>query len=233
MRKLRCFAVEDNELDGLMLQHVLKQYDCFELVGLVNSPEKAFPLPEKIDVLFLDIDLPGMNGIEFRKKMMDIPACVFISSHPEFALESFEVDAIDFISKPLKKERFDSTASRLVDYFSMKEKSNFYDMMLGNKSLNIKEGHDIIQLNIDDIKYLEALKDYTRLITHQRKYYILKSLGQLLKENSFGHFIRIHKSYAVPKHLITKKTSTDVTVENNWNLPLGRAYKNNLSFFDI
>lgn len=232
MKKLRCFAIEDNELDRLMFQHILRQYDCFDFLGFSESPEEALPLPPELDVLFLDIDFGGMNGIEFRKRTKDIPACVFISSHPEYAVESFEADALDFVSKPLKKERFDATVSRLRDYFSMKEKSDFYDILIGNRVLNIKEGHDIIPLKIDDVKYVEALKDYTRLITHQRNYYVLKSLGQLLKEESFAHFIRIHKSFAVPRHLITRKTSTEILVDNRWNLPLGRAFKGNLQFFD-
>ena len=233
MKTIRCCIVEDNEIDQLMLTHFVKQFPFLDLVGVFSSAEAFSSKEENVDLLFLDVDLPGSSGIELRKMMMHIPACIFVSSHPEFALESFEVDALDFISKPLKKERFESSMNRLTDYFRMREKSQHYDVMMGNRILHIKEGHDVVQLDIEEIKYLEALKDYTRLITQAKKYYVLKSIGNLLQDKNFDNFIRIHKSYAVPKHLITKKSSTEITLENQKNLPVGRAYKENLSFFDV
>lgn len=233
MKKLKCIIIEDQEVDRLLLQHLINQNDNLELVAYFNNAESALNhLSSDIDVLFLDIDLPGMNGIEFRKKNVNIPACIFISSHPEYAIETFEIDTLDFISKPLKKNRFDYSIHKLIDFFSMKEKSEYFDILSGSQFLKIKEGHNTIQIKISDIIYLEALKDYTRLITLQKKHCVLSSIGQILKENHFSNFIRIHKSYAVPKHLITKKNSYEVVINSNINLPIGRAYKENLNFFD-
>lgn len=232
MKILNCIIVEDNEIDQLMLTHLAKQYSFLNVVGVFSSAEEFLESNENVDLAFLDIDLPGSNGIELRKSIMHIPACIFVSSHPEFAVDSFEVDALDFISKPLKKERFEASMRKVQDYFSMKEKLDFYDLTFGNKTLNIREGHQVIQINIDEVHYLEALKDYTQLITDSRKYFVLKSIGQILKEEYFGDFIRVHKSFAVPKRFITKKTSSEIMVNNRFPLPVGRAFKANLDFFD-
>lgn len=233
MKKIRCIIVEDQEIDRLMLQHLVKQQDILELVAAVDSAENAKALiNDTVDLLFLDIDLPDCSGIEMRKIYQHVPACIFISSHPEYAVETFELDTLDFISKPLKKERFDYSVNKLADFFSMKEKSEYFDILTGSQFLNIKEGHETVQIKISDIIYLEALKDYTRLITAQKKHCVLSSIGQILKDRHFSTFVRIHKSYAVPKHLITRKNSYEVMIShNNISLPIGRAFKENLNFF--
>ncbi|WP_312765204.1 LytTR family DNA-binding domain-containing protein [Epilithonimonas sp.] len=233
MKKIKCIVIEDQEVDRLMLQHLIKQQNILELVATVDSAENAKHfIDDSIDLLFLDIDLPEMSGIDIRKTYQKIPACIFVSSHPEYAIETFELDTFDFISKPIKKERFEYSVHKLIDFFSMKEKSEYFDMLSGSQFLKIKEGHNVVQIKISDIIYLEALKDYTRLVTAQKKHCVLSSIGQILKEQHFSNFIRIHKSYAVPKHLITIKKSYEVVINNNINLPIGRAYKENLSFFD-
>lgn len=233
MKKIRCIIVEDQEIDRLMLQHLVKQQDILELVAAVDSAENVKALiNDTVDLLFLDIDLPDCSGIEMRKMYQHVPACIFISSHPEYAVETFELDTLDFISKPLKKERFDYSVNKLADFFSMKEKSEYFDILTGSQFLNIKEGHETVQIKISDIIYLEALKDYTRLITAQKKHCVLSSIGQILKDRHFSTFVRIHKSYAVPKHLITRKNSYEVMIShNNISLPIGRAFKDNLNFF--
>lgn len=233
MKKIRCIVIEDKELDRLMLQHLIKQENILELVAAVESADYAKPfLDDTIDLLFLDIDLPEKSGIKIRKMYPKIPACIFVSSHSEYAIETFELDTLDFISKPLKKERFDYSIHKLIDFFSMKEKSEYFDILSGSQFLKIKEGHNVVQIKISDIIYLEALKDYTRLITAQKKHCVLSSIGQILKENHFSNFVRIHKSYAVAKHLITRKSSYEVIINSDINLPIGRAYKENLNFFD-
>ncbi len=216
-----------------MLQHLIRQHSILEIVAAADSVLNAKPLIDSsIDLLFLDIDLPEMSGMEIRKTYNKIPACIFISSHPEYAIDAFELDAIDFISKPLKKQRFDYAINKLTDFFTLREKSEYFDILTGSQFLKIREGHNITQIKISDVLYLEALKDYTRLVTNQKKHCVLSSLGQILKGEHFSNFIRIHKSYAVPKHLITKKNSYEVIINGDINLPVGRAYKENLSFFD-
>jgi two-component system response regulator LytT len=231
---IRCMIIDDNELDTLVLLNHLKRYENIKITASFNTAEKAVPyLDLPIDLLFIDIDLPGMSGIEFRKLAHKIPVCIFISSHLEYAVEAFELDTLDFITKPLKTERFHHSMQKLLDYFEMKEKCECFDALIGENSIKIKENGNIFQIKITDILYLEALKDYTRIITSDKKHCILDSLGNILHKSHFDSFVRIHRSYAVPRHLIRSKNTHEVELVDHIKLPIGRAYKNNLSFFTL
>jgi DNA-binding LytR/AlgR family response regulator len=225
--------IDDDELDRLVLHHLINQYENIDIVASFDSAEKAVPfLDFPIDLLFINTNLPGMNGMEFRKLAQKISFCIFISSHPEFAAETFEIDTLDFITKPLKIERFHHSMQKLFNFFEMKEKSECFDAILGENSIKIKEGGNIFQVKVTDILYLEALKDYTRIITTEKKHCILDSIGNILHKSSFDSFVRIHRSFAVPRHLIRSKNTHEVELVHQIKLPIGRAYKENLSFFN-
>lgn len=226
--------VEDDELDRLVLHQHLKKFENITIVGSYDSAEKAMKdLNVPADVLFLDIDLPGMNGIEFRKMTQKIPACIFVSSHTEYAIDTFELDTLDFMTKPLKSDRFQHSIQKLFEFFEMKEKSESFDALTGENQIKVKDGNSIFQIKISDILYLEALKDYTRIITSEKKHCILDSIGNLLHKNHFDSFVRIHRSFAVPKHYIRSKNTHEVELVHKIKLPIGRAYKSNLDFFSL
>jgi len=227
--KYSCIIVDDNELDRLTVVSHARRVLFLQIAGAFGSSAKALEFAQKDppDVLFLDIDMPGINGLELRKQLEQIPACIFITSYPEYALESFEAAAFDFLIKPIRSERFEKCMSRLKEFLEIRHKAGLLDYTLGDDTIFIKDGHDQIKLQLHDVIYLEALKDYTGIVTPQKKYCVLTPLGSLLKEKSFGSFIRIHRSYAVQKHFIRKITPKEVMV-NNLLLPIGRTYKDSL-----
>ncbi|WP_228428131.1 LytR/AlgR family response regulator transcription factor [Chryseobacterium oncorhynchi] len=229
---IRCMIIDDDELDRLVLQRYIKQYENIEIVASFDSAEKAIPYLElPIDLLITETNLKGMNGLELRKLAHKIPACIFVSSHPELAACVFEMNTLDFITKPLTTERFHYSMEKLFDFFKVKEKCECYDAILGQDFINLKESGNIFQVRKTDILYLEALKDYTRIITLEKKHCILDSLGNLLHKSFFDSFVRIHRSYAVPRHLIRGKNCHEIELTHQIKLPIGRAYKDNLSFF--
>lgn len=134
------------------------------------------------------------------------------------------MNALDFIVKPFKADRFAISMNRLQFFLDTHYKAELLEHSFNEDSLFIKDGHDHIRIQFFDIIYLEALKDYTGIITRDRKYCVLTPLGTLLKEKPFESFIRIHRSYAVHKQSIRKVTSKAVMV-NNILLPVGRSYK--------
>ena len=230
MEKLySCFIVDDDEIDRLTTTMFVKQYPFLKIEGIFNNPLQAIENAAKkpIDIMFCDIDMPQMNGLELRKKLSNIDVCIFITSYPDYAVDSFEVQALDFIVKPIKAERFAKTMDRLQQYLSIKHKANLLDVSLGGDTIFIKEGHQQIKIHLHQILYLEALKDYTSIVTNERKYCVLNSLGNLLKEKTFATFIRIHRSYAVQKNFIQKINSHEIFI-NNIAIPVGRSYKEEL-----
>jgi DNA-binding LytR/AlgR family response regulator len=221
-----CIIVDDNELDRLTVQAAVKKYPFLQIVGIYDNAESAFAEIEikKPSVLFLDIDLPGMNGITLRSAIGTEQACIFITSHLDYALESFEQQALDFLLKPINAERFSHSMQRLQHFLEIQHKATLFDLALGGDTVFIKDGNEQIKIKLGDIVYLEALKDYTTIVTEQKKYHVLSSIGNLLKEKAFETFIRIHRSYAIQKHFIQKISAQQIMVQNI-TLPIGRSYK--------
>lgn len=232
-KKYTCIIVDDDEIDRLTVVSFAKKFPILDILGVFESAEDALPFieKEKVDILFLDIDMPGLNGIEFRKKALEIPVCIFITAHPEHAVESFEIETLDFIVKPLKLDRFAQTVSRIEEFMEIKLKASLFEASIGGDTIYIKEGHEQTKVKLHEILYLEALKDYTLVITDKKRHCVLSSIGNLLKEEHFQSFIRIHRSFAVQKQFIQKINSTEIILNNNITIPVGRSYKENLNLF--
>jgi DNA-binding LytR/AlgR family response regulator len=226
VRVYRCFIVDDNELDQLSLRSQIRRYPFLSIAGVFDSAEKALAVDpsEHPDVLFLDIDLPESNGLDLRRKLDHIPACIFVTSYPEYAAEGFDVSAIDFMVKPLRTERFALAMMRLQSFFTLQTKATLLDHTLGGDTIYIKDGTDHVKLQLHEVLYLEALKDYTCIVTEGKKHYVLTALGNLLKEPTFKNFVRVHRSYAVQKHYVRKMSSKEIWVQD-YALPIGRSYK--------
>lgn len=227
-----CIIADDDEIDRLTTQSFVKKYPSLQIAGVFTNPETALLAAEKQipDIAFLDVDMPGMTGLELRRKLTDIPACIFITSYPDYAVESFELVALYFIVKPIKAERFEKTINRITEFFTTREKAKLLDHTLGKDSIVIKDGHTQVKLLLHQVQYLEALKDYTSIVTTTGRHCVLASIGNLLKEPGFHSFIRIHKSYAVQKNYIEKVKAQEVQL-NNITLPVGRVYKDGLAEF--
>ena len=229
-RTYNTIIVDDNEIDQLHTLMYAKKYPFLNITGRFNSAEEAleFLKTNEAAVLLLDIDMAGINGHELRRQLGQKQACIFITSYPDYAVDSFELAALDFLVKPLETERFDKAMERLKTYLEIVHKANLFESSLGSDAIFIKDGHQQVKIQLHDILYLEALKDYTRIVTSDKKYCVLSILGNLLQQNAFKSFIRIHRSYAVQKNFISKISAQQVFL-NNISLPIGRTYKEALS----
>lgn len=233
MEKLQCIIVDDDEIDRLTVLSYAKKFPQLQIEGVFDSAKDALSMLQrtnsKIDVLFLDIDMPDESGLDLRKKAVDVPVCIFITAHPEHAVESFELETLDFIVKPLKLDRFSQTIRRIEEFMEIKHKALLFESSIGGNTIYIKEGHEQTKVKLHDILYLEALKDYTLIVTPQKRHCVLSSIGNLLKENHFQSFIRTHRSFAVQKQFIQKIGSTEIVLNSGALIPIGRSYKDNLN----
>ena len=225
-----CIIVDDDDIDRLTTLSFVKRYSLFDIKGVYASSEEALKnIQHDIPAIaFLDIDMPGITGLDLRRQLQQVPACIFITSFADYAAESFELEALDFIVKPAKAERFEKTVQRIINYFDVKEKAALYEYKIGPGNIFIKEGNEQVRLSLAEIIYLEAFGDFTHIVTGNRKYCVLSNLGALIKGNDFSSFVRIHKSYAVQKHLVDKVRAQEVIVKGV-ALPVGRAYKEALN----
>jgi len=230
-KTIRYIAIDDNMVDLLLLKEYAAGFPFLQHAGSFSDTTKGLLAVDTLhpDLIFLDVEMPGLSGLEILRRIKDkVPVAVFITSHPEFALEGFELSALDYILKPLTQERFAQTAGRIEEYWDMKQKAISYEVLFEQESLIIKDGHTQIKLPQQDIIYLEAMQDYTKVVTEKKNYLTLTTLTGFLEKISSKDFIRVHRSYAVAIKKIKELHATKV-ICNNIEIPIGKTYRPVLS----
>src|SRR5690606_24236814 len=178
------------------------KFNFLNNIGVFDNAQQALASISKKapDILFSDIEMPGITGIEMMKQIIgQVPAPVFITSHPEYALQSFDLEIFDYLLKPINSERFSKCINRLEEFFVLHQKAMAIDNREeGNDYMIIKQGYDKFKVNFDEILYLEAMKDYTKICTAEKQnYLVVETLGGLLQQLPSDRFQRIHRSYIV------------------------------------
>jgi len=228
---LTCIILDDNYLDRLTIESELEGRDSIRLLGsFASALEAVGPIKkQKPDVLLLDINMPDINGLQLLKGLeTQAPVCIIVSSHPEYALESYELHVFDYILKPLTTERFNHALKRVREFLAIKQRAEAYVAMIESEKIVFREGHDEIHLTLNDISYLEAFGDYTKIVTPKKDYLTLATLGSFLESLPSEKFVRIHRSYAVAKAKVSLITRNTIGI-NDVNLPVGKTYRISLA----
>jgi len=228
-----CFIVDDNEIDRQAIFLKASRYDFLDIKGVfTNAIEALEALHYKGNMLLLlDIDMPELNGLELIKLLdQDTIAPILVTSHPEYALQSYEYNILDYLLKPVTSERFAAAMARVVDYFDLKTKASLYEMYYSMDTVLIKDGYDTVRLNLADIIYLEALKDYTKVVTASKTYLTSINLKESLTKLPPTGFLRIHRSYAVAKRQIRKMEQNEILLDRH-RLPVGKTFKQDVTRF--
>jgi DNA-binding LytR/AlgR family response regulator len=226
MKLINCVIIDDNEVDRIMVEEYVQQAGNLKLIGSFSNALEASELlkQKKVQLLFVDVEMPMINGIDFIKTLEDPPLCIFITSYPEYAVEAFGIHAFDYLLKPLKTERFEQALKRVEELMDIRSKALEYDMQMENDTLLIKEGNSISRVNMNDIIFLEALTNYTKIVTTDRKYITLMNLKGFLEELPQDKFIRVHRSYAVAKNKISRLRNGELQL-GIYKIPVGKTYR--------
>ncbi len=228
---VRYLIVDDNEIDRVMLELLASSCASLSFGGSYAHPLEALEAIKttRPQLVFLDVDMPGTTGIELLKTVRDIvPMAIFITSYPDFALEGFELSALDYILKPLSEERFAQAIKKVTAYWEMKQKAQAYDIIVGKESITIKLGHDQLRLPIGDIVYLEAMQDYTKLVLEGKQYMTLINLSRFLEQLPVNRFMRVHRSFAVAIDKIQKTSASEVIIHKDIQIPVSKTYRKEL-----
>ena len=227
---LKYLIVDDDEIDRVAIECEAEKFPFLKRMASCPHPLQAAELINRLhpDVLFVDIEMPDISGLELvkmsRNKSM-VP--VFITSHPEFAVDSYEMEAFDYLVKPLSAERFARCATRLRDFFQLRDKAFAFDKEQETDYIIIKQGYEKHRLRLHDILYLEAMKDYTRIMLAGKQYLVLAPLMNMLEKMPAEKFVRIHRSYIVNLDKITEVRGNKIYIVTT-ELPLGKSYKDSL-----
>lgn len=226
---LNCLIIDDEPLAIQLLEDFVNKTPYLKLAGKFEEPLQALSVleSEKIDLLFLDIKMPDISGIDFYKSLVNKPAVIFTTAYSEYAIDGFELKAMDYLVKPISFEKFIAACNRVKDYLEvMSQKDKTKEFFFINVS------HKLHKIFYDDILYLEGYKDYTKvhLINSPNPLLILHNLKYFEDLLDKKQFIRIHRSYMVSLRKIHTASRKSVTINNN-SLPVSDNYRD--SFFSL
>lgn len=224
---MNCIIIEDQPPAQRILKKYISDIGTLQLKAAFSDALQAmeFLKSEAIDLIFLDIHLPKISGIDFLKTMSNPPHIILTTAFPDYALESYELDVVDYLLKPFSFQRFVKAVSKI----SVKTEATIAPSATAfHKELFIKSGYEYLKITISDIIYIQSDADYTELVTKEKKHLSTEPLRYWTENLDKHQFIRIHKSYIVNTSRIIKIAGNQVYMENETVLPIGRTYKDNL-----
>lgn len=225
MSRLKCIVVEDELPASRILEKYISDLEQLELVKCCSNAFEAAAVlkEEKIDLIFLDIHLPKLSGINFVKTLSNPPKVIFTTAYPQYAIEGFELDAVDYLLKPFSFERFIKSVNKL-------ELNSVMSVPVNSKEMDyvfIKTDKKIIRLDISGLKYVESQSDYIRLVSEKDAILVLQSLKYMENILPGEEFLRCHKSFIINLKYVDRITGNIIKIGDQ-EIPIGRHYKQDL-----
>ena len=228
---IKCAIVDDEPLAVELLASYVKKIPFLELCGKYNNATDALHgiTEDAVDLLFLDIQMPELNGLELSKMVPENTRIVFTTAFDQYAVDGFRVNALDYLLKPISYADFLEACNKALQWFQLvqqQEESSPAAAAEEIKSIFVKSEYKLLQINLDDIRYIEGLKDYVKIYTEQSPHPILslmnmKAIEQMLPTS---RFIRVHRSFIVQKSKI-REIERNRIVFGDVYIPIGDSYK--------
>jgi DNA-binding LytR/AlgR family response regulator len=220
MDKIKCIIVDDEPLAISLLESYVQQIPFLELVFSTENPIEALDYIQKnaCHLVFLDIQMPELTGINFMKIVGDKLKYILTTAYSEYALEGYEHHIIDYLLKPIPFERFYKSALKAQERFSFninKVESHFF----------VKSSGQQHRINFKDILYVESIKDYINIRTHQQEYIVLDTLKSIELQLSEFSFARIHKSFIINLDQIKSIAAKKIILSSDHEIPIGDSYR--------
>jgi two-component system LytT family response regulator len=226
---MKCVAVDDEPLALALLQDNIRQVPNLELVASCSTAMEALAVLNKqeVDLIFLDIQMPGLTGLQLLQSLPVRPMVILITAYEKYALEGFNLDVIDYLVKPVPFERFLKACNKAIDFFRLKnnpqtEAANWPEYFF------VHAEYGLVKIIFSDIRMIEGLKDYLKIHLGETKPLVIRmSMKSIEEKLPPGKFFRIHKSYIIAISQITTIRRNSVFL-GNLELPLGDLYKDDL-----
>jgi DNA-binding LytR/AlgR family response regulator len=222
---IRCIIIDDEPLAVKIIETYLKDFPNIELVGTFNNPVKAIQVieNERVDAVFIDIKMPKINGLDVIKNSNTKVHFIITSAFREFAVESYYLDVLDYMVKPIPFNRFLKSINKLTQQISL-ERNQGENIPNDEKSfIFLKVDKKLIKIRFEDILFIESLKDYIKVVTNTDSHLVHKSLTSITEELPSDRFLRIHRSFTIAIEKVDSIEGNTVHIENN-RIPIGRKY---------
>ena len=227
--KINCIIVDDELYARKLLAGYVEKIPGLELKSQCKNSMEAMQAlnNDKIDLMFLDIQMPDLTGVEFLKTLPRKPVVIFTTAYHDYALEGYELDVIDYMLKPISFERFLKGVNKAFDFINIKK--NRFEIHITEKSttekdyINLKADYKIYKVKLNDILYIEGLREYVTFRTKERKYIVLESLKHLEEILPSSKFMRVHKSYIINSEKVNSLYGNIIEIGEQ-EIPIGKSY---------
>ncbi len=217
---IHCIAIDDEPLALQLINEYCGKISFLQLDKVFTNTDEArvWLLQNKVDLLFLDIQMPDVNGLQFYKSLAEKPPVIFTTAYKDFAVDGFNVDAVDYLLKPFEYDRF------LKGVYKAKEYIEFLSSQeLQLNSIFVKVNYEIMKINLKEIELIEALDDYIKLYIKPNPVLTLMTLKSIQEKLPSRDFVRVHRSFIVPLNKIEKFSKTKLVVSGK-EIPIGSSY---------
>lgn len=225
---MTCIIIDDEPLAREAIEMLINQTDGLDLIGSFNSPESAADFIEKntVELIFLDIQMPGINGIEFARTIPKETFVIFTTAYSEFATDSYEVDAIDYLIKPVKLERFKKAVEKARTYAKL-FKADYADNnieQVADDFFFVKADRRIFKVYFNNILFIQGLKDYVVMHSENQKVVTAMNIKTIYDQLPKDMFVRVSKSYVINVKHIDSVDNNTVYIGTN-EIPIGSIYR--------
>lgn len=234
---IRCLAIDDEMLALELLEDNIRKIPFLELVRSCRSGFEALEIlsNEKIDLIFLDIHMPDITGIQLLKSLNNKPLVIFTTAYEKYAVEGFELDVVDYLLKPFSFDRFLKATNKAKEYLELKERAAGQPEMAESQEqpstyIFVKSDYKLVKITFSDILYIEGLKDYIKIYTGEKPVITLISMKAIEEKLPVQDFIRVHRSYIVNLKKINFIQRNIIQIGNH-EIPVGDNYRD--AFFNI
>ena len=229
-KKITCLIVDDEPPALDVIEKYIASVHNLELAGTCADAVEAlnFLRQQTIDLLFLDIQMPNLLGTDLIRTLKNPPKVIFTTAYRKFAVEGFELDAVDYLLKPISFERFLKAVNKVMEtsFKATENDDGYYDHQssLQNAFINLRADRKNIKVLLDDILYIESLKDYIKVVTAARNIVTKQSISSIEEALPKNNFVRIHRSFIVAINKIESFTSDTIEIAKH-ELPISRMYR--------
>lgn len=228
--KPKCLIVDDEPLARDVLRRYMEKLPVLDLVGECSNAIEAFVFLQshEIDILFLDIRMPELLGTELMQSLKNPPKVIFTTAYKEYALDGFELDAVDYLLKPIRFDRFLKALNKALPGYEnvlQNDEPAESERKSGIDSIYLRIDRRQVRIILDEILYIESAKDYIKIFTQDKMYLSRQTISSIEALINKNEFVRIHRSFIVPINKIRSYTHELVEV-NKKELPIGKFYLN-------
>lgn len=222
--KIKCVLIDDEPLAIKVLQNYFTNFTDFEVIATFNNSLEAldFINSTPVDAVFLDINMPMMTGFELISLIENKTKVIITTAFREFAAESYDLDVLDYLVKPIPLPRFIKCINKITTEYNLKNNIKV-ETAKGDSHIFIKVDKKMMKINIEEILFVEGMKEYIKVVTLDKTYITHKSLTSLSEELPADKFLRIHKSYVIALNKVKSIEGNRVQIQS-YNIPIGRNY---------